>query len=130
MEATAPNGDEIGANDTQARTILLEVIGNRRLVRNPDYRAVPYGDGLMIAAPTRHRPILRLPITPMQGQIWAFFETARPVGEALEEISAKNPPFEPWHILWAVADFERQGILVAADDVEKPGMPWPRWRAF
>lgn len=124
------DADLTQTHDAQAQAVLLAVLGRRRLVRNPDYRAVPYGDGLMITAPTRHRPILRLPATPMQSQIWESFATARPVSEVLEHVSALNPPFQPWHILWAVTDFERQRILVPADEGERPGMTWPRWRAF
>ena len=105
------------------RDIVIEAVAAKRLRRHPQYRARASGEGLLLTAPFRQRPILRCQIPVVQRIVWEFFSEPHEVGQAVAHVRALRPDLTPWEALTAVVNLERRGALVPVLAEGAPGLP-------
>jgi hypothetical protein len=115
-------------NNNDAKSIVIGILCEKRLKRNIHYSAQIWEDGLIVYAPTLHRPILKIFLSPFQKAIWDFFEHSETVGDSIKNLSSRFPGSDLWDGLCHHSDLERKEILVSADLICNFGIKWPKWK--
>lgn len=111
-----------------ARRLLIEAVSTKKLKQNPLYRSIYWGETVVIVAPTKHRPVLRIHATPLQKELWCFFTELNDIGAAIEHFSGKDFGIDPWDLLWSLSDLERKKVLVPVIENQCKGINWPNWK--